>query len=66
MSATQPLLSFLAVYIPRGRDFVCVEPASQCADAINLAREGEPDTGLRVLAPGARRGATMTLRPTFL
>ncbi len=63
LSATQPLLSFLVLYTPRGSDFFCVEPASHCTDAINLAREGVADTGLRVLAPNARRGATVTLTP---
>ena len=63
LTATQPLLSFLVVYTPRERDFFCVEPASHCTDAINLAREGVADTGLRVLAPNVRRAATLTLRP---
>lgn len=58
-----PMLSFLAVYQPPSCDWFCVEPMSHCPDAINLARDGAADTGLRVLAPGARRGATMTLRP---
>ena len=58
-----PMLSFLAVYLPQARDCFCVEPMSHCPDAINLAREGVADTGLRVLAPGARRSAAMTLRP---
>jgi aldose 1-epimerase len=63
IAASQPLLSFLVVYTPRDADFFCVEPASHCTDAINLARQGVADTGLRVLAPGARRSATVTLRP---
>jgi aldose 1-epimerase len=66
LSATQPLMSFLVLYTPRGRDFFCVEPASHVTDAINLAREGVAETGLRVLAPEARRAAHMTLRPEFI
>src|SRR5690349_19249033 len=66
LSATQPLLSFLGLYTPRGSDFFCVEPASHCTDAINLAREGVADTGLRVLAPNVRRSATMRLAPELL
>lgn len=58
-----PMLSFLAVYLPQARDHFCVEPMSHCPDAINLARDGVADTGVRVLAPGARRSATMILRP---
>jgi aldose 1-epimerase len=63
LGATQPLLSFLVLYTPRGSDFFCVEPASHCTDAINLAREGVADTGLRVLAPNARRSASIRLTP---
>ncbi len=66
VSATQPLFSFLVVYVPRDGDFLCVEPSSHCTDAVNLAREGVPNTGLRVLAPSARRSGTMRLRPEFL
>jgi aldose 1-epimerase len=66
LMAAQPLLSFLVVYTPRERDFFCVEPASHCTDALNLAREGVAETGLRVLAPGVRRAARLTLRPEFL
>lgn len=66
LEASQPMLSFLVVRTPRERDYFCVEPASHCTDAINLAREGVPDTGLRVLAPGARRSATVTLRPELM
>jgi aldose 1-epimerase len=63
IKAAQPLLSFLVVYTPPGRDFFCVEPSSHCSDAINLAREGVADTGVRVLAPSVRRAATMRLSP---
>jgi aldose 1-epimerase len=66
LDATQPLLSFLVVYTPRERDFFCVEPASHCTDALNLAREGVAETGLRVLAPSVRRAARVTLRPELL
>lgn len=63
LGATQPLMSFLVLYTPREQDFFCVEPASHVTDAINLAREGVAETGLRVLAPDARRAAHMSLRP---
>jgi aldose 1-epimerase len=63
LEACQPLLSFLAIHTPPQEDSFSLEPVSHCADAINLAREGVPDTGLRVLAPGARRSARLTLRP---
>ncbi len=66
LEASQPILSFLVVYTPPERDYFCIEPASHCTDAINLAREGVADTGLRVLAPGARRSAKVTLRPELV
>jgi aldose 1-epimerase len=66
VDAEQPILSFLTLYTPPGADFFCVEPVSHCADAVNLARSGIADTGIRVLAPGALRGATVMLRPQLL
>jgi aldose 1-epimerase len=66
LEASQPLLSFLVIHTPRNDDFFCVEPASHCTDAINLAREGVAETGLRVLAPGVRRSATVKLSPEFV
>jgi aldose 1-epimerase len=63
LAADWPILSFLMVYTPPARDFFCVEPMSHCPDAVNLARTGAAENGLRVLAPSARRSATMTLTP---
>ncbi|HZB90256.1 MAG TPA: aldose 1-epimerase [Stellaceae bacterium] len=63
LAATQPLLSFLVLYTPPGRDFFCVQPVSHVADAVNLARAGVADTGLRVLAPEARRLARISFTP---
>lgn len=66
LEACHPLLSFLAVEAAAEADSFSLEPASDCGDAINLARAGMPDTGLRVLAPGARRSAKLALRPQWL
>ena len=66
LEASQPLLSFLAVEAGADADSFSLEPASHCSDAINLARAGVPDTGLRVLAPGACRSAKLALRPQWL
>lgn len=53
-----PVFGHVVVYVPPGRDFVCVEPVSHLANAVNLAAAGRTDTGLRVLEPGANlRGA---------
>jgi aldose 1-epimerase len=57
-----PLLSFLALDRSGGNDF-SLAPVSHCADAFNLARAGAADTGLRVLAPGASRSASLRLLP---
>lgn len=65
LEAEQPILSFLTLFTPPDADFFCVEPVSHCADAINLARSGIAETGIRVLASGARRGASIKLRPAL-
>lgn len=49
----------LVVYAPAQRDFVAVEPVSHETDAFNRAARGAPDTGTRILAPGASFGCTM-------
>lgn len=46
-----PIFSHVVVYVPPGRDFVCVEPVSHLANAVNLAAAGRRDTGLQILAP---------------
>ncbi len=56
-------LDFLVVYAPSGRDFFCVEPASHCTDAFNLAAQGRADTGLLTLETGAALSATVRFRP---
>ena len=42
----------VVVFVPPGRDFVCVEPVSHLANAINMTAHDPKDTGLRVLGPG--------------
>jgi aldose 1-epimerase len=49
----EPLFGHLVVYVPPGRDLFCVEPVSHVNDGFNLAERGLPQTGVRVLAPGA-------------
>ena len=56
-----PVLSFLVVFTPPGRDYFCAEPVSHCTDAVNLAAS-RTDTGLRVLQPGE----TLTAEVRFL
>ena len=46
-----PIFRELVVYMPPGRDAVCLEPYTCVTDAVNLQEEGI-DAGLRVLEPG--------------
>ncbi|MBI3453438.1 MAG: aldose 1-epimerase [Rhodospirillales bacterium] len=64
ISAEGPL-SFLVVYAPTGKRYFCAEPVSNCTDAFNLATAGRNDTGMIVLAPGAKVSARVTFRPTL-
>ncbi len=50
--AADPIYACLVVYTPAGRDFFCVEPATNCIDGFNLAEDGRTDTGIIVLEPG--------------
>jgi hypothetical protein len=52
-------LSFLAL---SRRERFRVAAMSHCTDAFNLAAAGVADTGMRVLAPGASRSASIRLR----
>ncbi|MCC2665447.1 MAG: hypothetical protein K0S35_3369 [Geminicoccaceae bacterium] len=57
--AAEPLFGHLVVYVPAGRDFFCVEPASHVNDGFNLLERGVEGTGVRVLAPGERVAGTV-------
>jgi len=50
--SADPVFDHLVVYVPRERDFFCVEPVSHANDAIHLAERGVPNSGHRVLHPG--------------
>jgi aldose 1-epimerase len=47
-----PIFGHLVVFVPPGKDFVCVEPVSNVNNAVNQLNEGRKDTGLVVLEPG--------------
>ncbi len=51
----------LVVYVPADRDYLAIEPVTHMTDAFNRASAGQPDTGTRVLAPGATFSCTMRL-----
>jgi aldose 1-epimerase len=61
---SDPLFAHTVVYVPPERDFVCVEPVSHLANAVNLAPVGVADTGLRILAPGETFSGSMRFRVT--
>ncbi|MGI9437708.1 MAG: aldose 1-epimerase [Geminicoccaceae bacterium] len=60
-----PIFAHVVVYVPPGRDFVCVEPVSHLANAVNLAAAGRRDTGLQVLEPGATLSGAMRFGVTL-
>jgi aldose 1-epimerase len=57
---TDPELSYLVVYAPPGKDFVCVEPVSHANNGLNRSPNGTRD-GMKVLAPGQRMTICVTL-----
>ena len=57
-----PIFRHLVVYVPKGRPYFCVEPASQVADGFNLMARGVEDTGVRVLEPGETLAGTVRFR----
>ena len=59
-----PVFACLVVYTPAGRDFFCVEPATNCIDGFNLAEDGRTDTGVIVLEPGDTAVGNVTFTPT--
>ena len=60
-----PAYACLVVYTPAGRDFFCVEPATNCIDGFNLAEAGRTDTGIIVLDPHDTAAADVTFTPEF-
>jgi aldose 1-epimerase len=56
-----PPASFLVVFVPRGQDFLAVEPVTHMTDAFNRAARGESGTGTHVLEPGASFSCTMRI-----
>ena len=60
-----PIFGCLVVFTPAGQDFFCVEPATNCIDAFNLADRGRLDTGIIVLEPRETRAGTVAFIPEF-
>ena len=59
MIDADPVFEHVVVYVPPGLDFVCVEPVTHVANAVNLAAAGRQDTGLQILDPGATLAGAM-------
>lgn len=61
LSADDPLDHFI-LHAPPGQAYMCLEPVSHVADAVNLAGQGWTGTGLRVLPAGETLRLRMQLR----
>src|SRR5258706_8028646 len=64
MTAQSPL-SFLVVYTPPTRDFLCVQPVSNTVDWLNLGYLGSDQICGMVLAPGATLTGRCRFEPDF-
>ena len=47
-----PIFRHMVVFVPPDRDYVCVEPVTHVANAVNMLASGDRDTGLHILEPG--------------
>ena len=63
--AADPIYACLVIYTPDGRDFFCVEPATNCIDGFNLAEDGRTDTGVIVLEAGDTAVGDVWFTPTI-
>jgi aldose 1-epimerase len=62
----QPPLNYFVLYCPRGYDYFCAEPVSQCTDWLNLLPHyGQGALGGSRLAPGETLQVRFTLRPEW-
>lgn len=62
----EPPLDYFVLYCPRGYDYFCAEPVSQCTDWLNLLpRYGRAPLGGARLEPGETLEVRFTLRPDW-
>jgi aldose 1-epimerase len=60
----QPPLDYFVLYCPRGYDYFCAEPVSQCTDWLNLLpQHGREALGGARVAPGETSTVRFSLRP---
>ena len=62
----EPPLDYFVLYCPRGYDYFCAEPVSQCTDWLNLLpKYGRAPLGGARLGAGGTLAARFTLRPEW-
>jgi aldose 1-epimerase len=61
----QPPLSYLVVYTPPSREFLCVEPVSNTVDWLNLGHLESEQIGGAVLSPGTSIAGRVRYEPDF-
>jgi len=54
-----PIFRHVVVFVPPGRDYLCVEPVTHVANAVNMLAAGDQNTGLQILEPGAKLSGAM-------
>ncbi len=47
-----PVFRHIVVFVPPDRDYVCVEPVTHVANAVNMEASIDQETGLQILEPG--------------
>ena len=57
-----PVFRHIVVFVPPGRDYVCVEPVTHVANAVNMTASMDQETGLQVLEPGETLRGSMRFR----
>ncbi len=61
----EPPLSYLVIFTPPSREFLCVEPVSNTVDWLNLGHLDSAQTGGTVLSPGATISGRCRFEPDF-
>ena len=64
MTAQAPL-SYLVVFTPPSREFLCVEPVSNTVDWLNLGHLPSGQIGGALLSPGASLSGRVRFEPDF-
>lgn len=57
-----PMFRHIVVFVPPDRDYVCVEPVSHVANAVNMMASADLETGLQVLEPDETLRGSMRFR----